>query len=139
MTGRKEISILLSQRSNRMACASLGEVVLLMDLPADSPAGPAGPAAGPTSPAEEGQHLPDGRMATPTSTFTQQDIDDGIVWYRHSGALTQSDAFHFQVPSVYILTILRPPGPFSLTDHLGEGGIISSIKSFVKCVYSGEK
>ncbi|EGW11615.1 Extracellular matrix protein FRAS1 [Cricetulus griseus] len=76
-----------------------GEVVLLMDLPADSPAGPAGPAAGPTSPAEEGQHLPDGRMATPTSTFTQQDIDDGIVWYRHSGALTQSDAFHFQVSS----------------------------------------
>lgn len=66
-----------------------GEVVLLMNLPADSPA----------SPAEEGQHLPDGRMATPTSTFTQQDIDDGIVWYRHSGAPAQSDAFRFQVSS----------------------------------------
>lgn len=59
-----------------------------MNLPADSPA----------SPAEEGQHLPDGRMATPTSTFTQQDIDDGIVWYRHLGAAAQSDSFHFQVP-----------------------------------------
>ncbi|GAB1289869.1 Extracellular matrix organizing protein FRAS1 [Apodemus speciosus] len=46
-----------------------GEVVLLMTLPADSPAGPA----------EEGHHLPDGRMAAPISTFTQQDIDDGIV------------------------------------------------------------
>ncbi|KAK7830949.1 hypothetical protein U0070_018493, partial [Myodes glareolus] len=66
-----------------------GEVVLLMNLPADSPA----------SPAEEGQQLPDGRMATPTSTFTQQDIDDGVVWYRHSGAPAQSDAFRFQVSS----------------------------------------
>lgn len=72
-----------------MACASLGEVVLLMNLPADSPAGPA----------EEGHHLPDGRMTTPVSTFSQQDIDDGIVWYRHSGAPAQSDSFHFQVSS----------------------------------------
>lgn len=66
-----------------------GEVVLLMNLPADSPAGPA----------EEGHHLPDGRMTTPVSTFSQQDIDDGIVWYRHSGAPAQSDSFHFQVSS----------------------------------------
>ncbi|XP_029400865.1 extracellular matrix protein FRAS1 isoform X3 [Mus pahari] len=66
-----------------------GEVVLLMNLPADSPAGPA----------EEGHHLPDGRMATPISTFTQQDIDDGIVWYRHLGAPAQSDSFRFQVSS----------------------------------------
>lgn len=103
---------MLSQRSNGMACASLGEVVLLMHLPADGPAGPAtsGPAAGPTSPAEEGQHLPDGRMATPTSTFTQQDIDDGIVWYRHSGALAQSDSFRFQVPP--------PSSPSLSTGHL---------------------
>lgn len=72
-----------------MASASLGEVVLLMNLPADSPAGPA----------EEGHHLPDGRMATPISTFTQQDIDDGVVWYRHLGVPTQSDSFRFQVPS----------------------------------------
>ncbi|MBZ3891170.1 Extracellular matrix protein FRAS1 [Sciurus carolinensis] len=61
-----------------------GEVVLLVNMPADSPA-------------DQGQHLPDGRTATPTSTFTQQDIDEGIVWYRHSGAPTQSDSFHFQV------------------------------------------
>lgn len=77
------------QSSNSVACASLGEVVLLMDLPADSPA----------EPVEERQHLPDGRMPTPISTFTQQDINDGIVWYRHLGAPAQSDSFHFQVPS----------------------------------------
>ncbi|XP_064440740.1 extracellular matrix organizing protein FRAS1 isoform X1 [Mirounga angustirostris] len=63
-----------------------GEVVLLVDMPADSPA-------------EEGQHLPDGRTATPTSTFTQQDINEGIVWYRHSGVPAQSDSFLFQVSS----------------------------------------
>ncbi|XP_048220046.1 extracellular matrix organizing protein FRAS1 isoform X2 [Perognathus longimembris pacificus] len=64
-----------------------GEVVLLMNLPADSPA-------------SGGQHLPDGRTVTPTSTFTQQDIDEGIVWYRHSGAPAQSDSFRFQVSRV---------------------------------------
>uniref|UniRef100_A0A8C0T909 Extracellular matrix organizing protein FRAS1 n=1 Tax=Canis lupus familiaris TaxID=9615 RepID=A0A8C0T909_CANLF len=63
-----------------------GEVVLLVEMPADSPAG-------------EGQHLPDGRTATPTSTFTQQDINEGIVWYRHSGVPAQSDSFSFQVSS----------------------------------------
>ncbi|KAM5339144.1 extracellular matrix organizing protein FRAS1 [Glossophaga mutica] len=62
-----------------------GEVVLLANMPADSPT--------------EGQHLPDGRTATPTSTFTQQDINDGIVWYRHSGVPAQSDSFRFQVSS----------------------------------------
>ncbi|XP_053778816.1 extracellular matrix organizing protein FRAS1 isoform X3 [Desmodus rotundus] len=62
-----------------------GEVVLLANMPADSPT--------------EGQHLPDGRTATPTSTFTQQDINEGIVWYRHSGVPAQSDSFHFQVSS----------------------------------------
>uniref|UniRef100_A0A5F9CE36 Fraser extracellular matrix complex subunit 1 n=1 Tax=Oryctolagus cuniculus TaxID=9986 RepID=A0A5F9CE36_RABIT len=61
-----------------------GDVVLLVNMPADSPA-------------ETGQHLPDGRTATPTSTFTQQDINEGIVWYRHSGAPGQSDSFRFQV------------------------------------------
>ncbi|XP_012928771.1 extracellular matrix protein FRAS1 isoform X2 [Heterocephalus glaber] len=61
-----------------------GEVVLLVSLPADSPG-------------DEGQHLPDGRTATLTSSFTQQDVNDGIVWYRHSGALAQSDSFRFQV------------------------------------------
>ncbi|XP_037685994.1 extracellular matrix protein FRAS1 isoform X5 [Choloepus didactylus] len=63
-----------------------GEVVLLVNMPADSPA-------------DEGQHLPDGRTATPTSTFTQQDINEGVVWYRHSGAPAQSDSFRFQVSS----------------------------------------
>ncbi|XP_076999177.1 extracellular matrix organizing protein FRAS1 isoform X1 [Tamandua tetradactyla] len=63
-----------------------GEVVLLAHMPADSPA-------------DDGQYLPDGRTATPTSTFTQQDINEGIVWYRHSGAPAQSDSFRFQVSS----------------------------------------
>ncbi|KAM7157358.1 extracellular matrix organizing protein FRAS1 isoform 1-T1 [Molossus nigricans] len=63
-----------------------GEVVLLVHMPADSPA-------------EEGQHLPDGRTATPTSTFTQRDVNEGIVWYRHSGVPAQSDSFRFQVSS----------------------------------------
>ncbi|XP_062964839.1 extracellular matrix organizing protein FRAS1 isoform X1 [Cynocephalus volans] len=63
-----------------------GEVVLLHNMPADSPT-------------DEGQHLPDGRTANPTSTFTQRDIDEGVVWYRHSGALAQSDSFRFQVSS----------------------------------------
>ncbi|XP_057358347.1 extracellular matrix organizing protein FRAS1 isoform X1 [Manis pentadactyla] len=63
-----------------------GEVVLLVNMPADSPA-------------DEGQHLPDGRTATPTSTFTQQDINEGAVWYRHSGVPAQGDSFSFQVSS----------------------------------------
>lgn len=63
-----------------------GEVVLLVNMPADSPA-------------DEGQHLPDGRTATPTSTFSQQDINEGIVWYRHAGVPAQSDSFRFQVSS----------------------------------------
>ncbi|XP_069341542.1 extracellular matrix organizing protein FRAS1 [Eulemur rufifrons] len=61
-----------------------GQLVLLGNTPAD------GPAPG-------GQHLPDGRTATPVSTFTQRDIDQGAVWYRHSGAPGQSDSFRFQV------------------------------------------
>lgn len=66
--------------------AFLGEVVLLANMPADNPA-------------DEGQHLPDGRTATPTSTFTQQDINEGALWYRHSGVPAQGDSFSFQVPS----------------------------------------
>ncbi|OWK55263.1 Extracellular matrix protein FRAS1 [Lonchura striata] len=63
-----------------------GEVVLLVPMPADGPA-------------DSWQLLPDGRAASPTSSFTQQDISDGIVWYRHSGAEVESDSFQFQVSS----------------------------------------
>ncbi|KAJ7411871.1 hypothetical protein BTVI_48371 [Pitangus sulphuratus] len=63
-----------------------GEVVLLGPMPADGPA-------------ESWQLLPDGRAASPTTSFTQQDINDGIVWYRHSGAEVESDSFQFQVSS----------------------------------------
>lgn len=61
-----------------------GEVVLLVPMPADGPA-------------DSWQLLPDGRAASPTTSFTQQDISDGIVWYRHSGAEVESDSFQFQV------------------------------------------
>ncbi|XP_064005810.1 extracellular matrix organizing protein FRAS1 [Pogoniulus pusillus] len=63
-----------------------GEVVLLVPMPADGPA-------------DSWQLLPDGRAASPTTSFTQQDINDGIVWYRHSGAEVESDSFQFQVSS----------------------------------------
>ncbi|XP_023559071.1 extracellular matrix protein FRAS1 [Octodon degus] len=71
-----------------------GEVVLLVSLPEDSPR-------------DEGQHLPDGRTATPTNSFTQQDVNDGVVWYRHSGAPAQSDSFHFQAREDG-LTVIQP-------------------------------
>ncbi|XP_031426498.1 extracellular matrix protein FRAS1 [Clupea harengus] len=60
--------------------------VLLVPLPAD------GPVAGWHS-------LPEGTDSTPTTSFTQQDVNEGIVWYRHLGASTHRDTFHFQVSS----------------------------------------
>ncbi|XP_038615096.1 LOW QUALITY PROTEIN: extracellular matrix protein FRAS1 [Tachyglossus aculeatus] len=62
-----------------------GEVVLLPTLPAD------GPADG-----TDGEGAP-----IPATTFTQQDIDDGSVWYRLSGApaKAQEDSFRFEVSS----------------------------------------
>ncbi|XP_043916303.1 extracellular matrix organizing protein FRAS1-like [Protopterus annectens] len=63
-----------------------GEVIVLAPMPADSPA-------------DDWQHLPDGRAATPTTSFTQQDINDGIVWYKHHGLGSQRDSFKFQVSS----------------------------------------
>lgn len=68
-----------------------GEVVLLVPMPADGPA-------------DSWQLLPDGRAASPTTSFTQQDISDGIVWYRHSGAEVESDSFQFQV---FLVTFLE--------------------------------
>uniref|UniRef100_A0A8C5XSK4 Fraser extracellular matrix complex subunit 1 n=1 Tax=Microcebus murinus TaxID=30608 RepID=A0A8C5XSK4_MICMU len=65
-----------------------GELVLLLDMPADSPAAEDG-----------GQHLPDGRTATPVSSFTQRDVDEGLLWYWHSGGPAQGDSFGFQVSS----------------------------------------
>ncbi|XP_041084402.1 extracellular matrix organizing protein FRAS1-like isoform X2 [Polyodon spathula] len=61
-----------------------GDVILLVPMPADSPA-------------DSWQRLPDGRAATATTSFTQQDVNDGIVWYRHSGSGAPSDTFQFQV------------------------------------------
>ncbi|XP_035235651.1 extracellular matrix protein FRAS1 isoform X1 [Anguilla anguilla] len=63
-----------------------GEVVLLVPMPADGPV-------------DGWQRLPDGRAATPTSSFTQQDVNEGVVWYRHSGAGEPSDTFQFKMSS----------------------------------------
>ncbi|XP_072243382.1 extracellular matrix organizing protein FRAS1 isoform X1 [Leuresthes tenuis] len=63
-----------------------GEVVLV-SMPADSPA--------------EGWHpsLMDDQGFTPTTSFTQQDVNDGTVWYHHFGMGSHSDSFLFQVSS----------------------------------------
>ncbi|KAG8454257.1 hypothetical protein GDO86_000773 [Hymenochirus boettgeri] len=64
-----------------------GEVVLLAQMPADSPA-------------NGWQRFPDGRLAAHTSSFTQQDINEGLVWYRQSESQAQGrDSFTFQVSS----------------------------------------
>ncbi|KAM6954491.1 extracellular matrix organizing protein FRAS1 [Aplochiton taeniatus] len=60
-----------------------GEVVLV-PMPADGPS-------------EAWQPSPGDRTSTPTSSFTQQDINEGTVWYRHYGNDQHSDSFLFQV------------------------------------------
>ncbi|XP_042580368.1 extracellular matrix organizing protein FRAS1-like [Cyprinus carpio] len=62
-----------------------GEIVLV-SMPADGPV-------------EAWQSFPDGQDTTPTSSFTQQDVNEGTVWYRHYGSTTQKDTFQFQVSS----------------------------------------
>lgn len=41
--------------------------------------------------------LMDDRGFTATTSFTQQDVNDGTVWYRHFGTGYDSDSFQFQV------------------------------------------
>uniref|UniRef100_A0A8B9K9Q3 Fraser extracellular matrix complex subunit 1 n=1 Tax=Astyanax mexicanus TaxID=7994 RepID=A0A8B9K9Q3_ASTMX len=62
-----------------------GEIVFV-PMPADGPI-------------EAWQAFPENRDTTPTTTFTQQDINEGTVWYRHYGKSTQRDTFQFQVSS----------------------------------------
>ncbi|XP_029574000.1 extracellular matrix organizing protein FRAS1 [Salmo trutta] len=66
-----------------------GEVVLV-PMPADGPV-------------EGWQPSPDDRSSTPTSSFTQQDVNEGTVWYKHFGTAgasgPQGDTFQFQVSS----------------------------------------
>lgn len=64
----------------------LGEVVLV-SMPADGP--------------PEGWRptITDERGFTTTTSFTQQDVNDGTVWYRHFGRDSSSDSFQFQVSS----------------------------------------
>ncbi|XP_034027090.1 extracellular matrix protein FRAS1 [Thalassophryne amazonica] len=61
-----------------------GEVILV-SMPADGPVGGWRPS------------VSDDRSFTPTTTFTQQDVNDGTVWYRHFGTGPSSDSFQFQV------------------------------------------
>lgn len=65
----------------------LGEVVLV-SMPADGPVEGWRPS------------LTDDRGFTPTTSFTQQDVNDGTVWYRHFGSGTSSDSFQFQVSAL---------------------------------------
>lgn len=41
--------------------------------------------------------LTDDRSFTATTSFTQQDVNDGAVWYRHFGTGSSGDSFLFQV------------------------------------------
>uniref|UniRef100_A0A3Q4HVK7 Fraser extracellular matrix complex subunit 1 n=1 Tax=Neolamprologus brichardi TaxID=32507 RepID=A0A3Q4HVK7_NEOBR len=61
--------------------------VLLVSMPADGP--------------PEGwlPSLTDDRSFTATTSFTQQDVNDGAVWYRHFGTGSSGDSFLFQVSS----------------------------------------
>uniref|UniRef100_A0A672YI55 VWFC domain-containing protein n=1 Tax=Sphaeramia orbicularis TaxID=375764 RepID=A0A672YI55_9TELE len=63
-----------------------GEVVLV-SMPADAP------------PEGWRPSLVDDRGFTATTSFTQQDVNDGAVWYRHFGSGTDGDSFQFQVSS----------------------------------------
>ncbi|KAF3695351.1 Extracellular matrix protein FRAS1 Precursor [Channa argus] len=60
-----------------------GEVVL-MPMPADSPLEGLDPS------------LLNEQGFTATTSFTQQDVNDGTVWYHHFGRSTSSDSFQFQ-------------------------------------------
>lgn len=53
-------------------------------------------------PMEAWQAFPERRDTTPTSSFTQQDVNEGTVWYRHYGRGTQRDTFQFQVTHTHL-------------------------------------
>ncbi|XP_066488376.1 extracellular matrix organizing protein FRAS1 [Tiliqua scincoides] len=106
MPGVSDSAIIYSIREQ----PQYGEVVFLVPMPADDPG-------------LGWQSLPDGRAATPTNSFSQQDINEGVIWYRHSGSETESDSFRFQVstdvaPQAHLQTHLLniailPPTPES--------------------------
>ncbi|XP_046872768.1 extracellular matrix protein FRAS1 isoform X2 [Hypomesus transpacificus] len=62
---------------------SYGEVVLV-PVPSDAPV-------------EGWQPSAEDSTSTPTSSFTQQDVNEGRVWYRHHGPGPRPDTFLFQV------------------------------------------
>ncbi|XP_036384589.1 extracellular matrix protein FRAS1-like [Megalops cyprinoides] len=54
---------------------------------------------GPNESTDGWERLLDGRVATPTTSFTLQDLREGAVWYQHSGRGTERDSFSLQVSS----------------------------------------
>ena len=49
------------------------------------------------APVEGWQPSAEDSTSTPTSSFTQQDVNEGRVWYRHHGPGPRPDTFLFQV------------------------------------------
>lgn len=96
---------LVERRFNPAHSVCPGEVVLV-SMPADSP------------PEGWRPSLADARHFTSTTSFTQQDVNDGTVWYRHFGSGYESDSFRFQVgddsfvscfPTLYFINIKLTP------------------------------
>lgn len=73
-------------------------------------------------PVEAWQAFPEGRDTTPASSFTQQDVNEGTVWYRHYGRGTQRDTFQFQVTNTHKHTQL-------FLCYVGSKCLILSLKS----------
>ncbi|XP_030622204.1 extracellular matrix organizing protein FRAS1 [Chanos chanos] len=75
--------------------------VLLVPMPADGPV--------------DGWHFfPDGTDSTPTTSFTQQDVNEGTVWYRHFGSASHDDTFQFQVSSETYPEVLSDSQTFTI-------------------------
>lgn len=77
------MNVINNSYNKSVMCVPIGEIVLV-SMPADGPV-------------EAWQFPPDGQDTTATSSFTQQDVNEGTVWYKHYGSGTQRDTFQFQV------------------------------------------
>ncbi|KAL4623271.1 extracellular matrix protein FRAS1, partial [Arapaima gigas] len=86
---------------NKPCMSAAGELVLLVPMPADGPA-------------DGWQRMPDGRASVPITSFTQQDVNEGIVWYRHFGPGRDRDTFEFQVSSEDHPEVLSDTHTFSI-------------------------
>ncbi|XP_077417485.1 extracellular matrix organizing protein FRAS1 isoform X1 [Vanacampus margaritifer] len=87
-----------------------GEIVLV-SMPADGP------------PEGWNPMLTDDRSFTATTSFTQQDVDHGTVWYRHYGSGTPADSFRFQVSTEAAAVTQSEPQTFTI-------GVLPQIPGF---------